>query len=213
MLRELAEDTARIVTIRGVAGVGKTDLAVVVANRVAAKEPGRVRWVDAEGLAEKEDFLAAVGRAIYVADLSLDSLLQVIRKAGRLLLVVDAFEGLVYQADVLEELVTECPQLRFLVTTKFSLSLSHAIDIELEGLRVPPEHWIGDVKALRRLASARLLLAESKSWNPLGDQVVRRLRRFAECYPAFLSRCCLRPNASGKEYYQKRYSPPFRNDG
>ncbi len=178
----------RIVTLRGIGGVGKTELAVVLANRIASLQTRTVRWSTTTGLTKRTQLMHAVGAALRVEVRSIRQLVRALRQAGPLLLVLDGFEGLIGLHGAVAELLTECPHLQLLVTSQFKLDVIGEIDIELEGLDVPPRGFAGDVNSLRRYGAARLFLDQA---TPFGGSppsnveapLIAEICRFLEGIP------------------------------
>lgn len=121
---------ARIVTMTGPPGVGKTRLALHVAARAAARHAGPVRVVELSLFHRPERVLPAVAAAFGVWEAEGQPALERIAQAlgaAPLLLVLDNFEQVLPAAGTLTDLVRACSGLRILVT-------SRAV------LRVEPEH-------------------------------------------------------------------------
>jgi predicted ATPase/DNA-binding CsgD family transcriptional regulator len=134
--RELSEirgmsPAARLLTLTGVGGVGKTRLAVRVAEQVRRSFPDGVWLVELAGLHDPLLLPQVVGNALGIWDRTAQDPVAVLTGflAGRrLLLVVDNCEHLVPAvADLVVELLRAAPRLRILATSR-------------EALQVPGEH-------------------------------------------------------------------------
>lgn len=128
-LRALLQN-ARLVTLTGPGGVGKTSLA----QRVAAEE-GAV-WVELDACRDATDLRSAVAGALELraAGDDLDAALtRTLRDRGPGLLVLDNFEQLADDAGVIAGWLKACPRLRLLVTSRRALHLR-----EERILLVPP---------------------------------------------------------------------------
>jgi predicted ATPase/DNA-binding CsgD family transcriptional regulator len=133
------EDVA-LVTLIGPGGVGKTRLALAVAAAVAADFADGVAFVSLEALHDPGQLLATVAHALGVPDLgrrSLDERLVAALRSRRLLLVLDTFERVVAAAPVLGELVSACPGLTLLVTSRVVLHLSAEHTVRIFPLALP----------------------------------------------------------------------------
>ncbi len=120
---ELAEvlrllESARLLTLTGPGGTGKTRLGLQVAAEASDRYPDGVFWVPLAPLTDPGLVLETAGQALgakdeiadYVADKSL-------------LLLLDNFEHVVEAADGVGVLLTACPNLQLLVTSRELLRL------------------------------------------------------------------------------------------
>src|SRR5262245_58219794 len=121
---------ARLVTIAGAPGLGKTRLAAEVASRLLAEHPDGAWFVGLAALTDPAQVVRQVGAMLGVHEQVAGSPLEVLAAhvgARRILLVLDNCEHLLDAcARLVEALLVACPGLRVLAT-------SH------EPLRVPGE--------------------------------------------------------------------------
>jgi predicted ATPase/DNA-binding SARP family transcriptional activator len=116
----LGRADVRLLTLTGPGGTGKTRLAIQAAGELAASYPDGVFWVPLASLNEADLVLSSVARA-------LDSAEQELREHvgnKRMLLVLDNFEQVVGAAPDVADLLSACPRLEILVTSRESLHLS-----------------------------------------------------------------------------------------
>lgn len=118
--------TARLVTLTGPGGTGKTRLGIEVGKRLEARFAGNVAFVDLAPVREGSLVLPQIAQAIGVQDLGG----QPVRESVRLrlagepwLLLVDNFEHVLDEAPLLAELLAESSELRMLVTSRALLRL------------------------------------------------------------------------------------------
>ena len=150
--RELAEagallEQARLLTLTGPGGTGKTRLGMQLAAEAADRHPDGVFWVPLAPLADPALVLDAAGQALgstngladHVGDKSL-------------LLLLDSFERVVDAAADVAALLAACPNLRLLVTSR-------------ELLRVPVEQAY-PVPPLEPGDGAVLFLARARAADP-----------------------------------------------
>jgi predicted ATPase len=136
--RDIAQalDTARLITLTGVGGTGKSRLAVQVATDVADRYPDGVGYVDLSLVRDPALLATAVATACGLAPPAATDAESVLIDAvadEHLLLVVDNLEHLVEGAPTLGRLLAAVPGLQVLATSRVALRLYGERTI-----RVPP---------------------------------------------------------------------------
>jgi predicted ATPase/DNA-binding SARP family transcriptional activator len=126
--REVAEVVAllqryeiRLLTLTGAGGSGKTRLALRVAGEVAGDYPDGVFWVPLASLREPALVSASIAQALSIED---EAELASGIGERRLLLLLDNFEHVVKAAPKLSELLSVCPNLNMLATSREPLHLA-----------------------------------------------------------------------------------------
>jgi len=104
----------QLLTVVGPPGAGKTRLAIAAAQRLATSYEHGVYFVDLGAVRETEAAAAAIAHRIGATyrsgrPIALDETLKRWFKTRRVLLVLDNFEGVLQAADLVEDLLTECP--------------------------------------------------------------------------------------------------------
>jgi predicted ATPase/DNA-binding SARP family transcriptional activator len=143
--------TRRLVTITGVGGCGKTRVAIAVAGivvegpepagDVAEHHGSGARFVDLTAVTDPDLLASTVAAALGVPERSdvgpLDLLIQHLRPSG-LLLVLDNCEHLVDAcAELVDTLLTGCPDLRVLATSREPLGVPGEVAWPLSPLSIP----------------------------------------------------------------------------
>ncbi len=125
---------ARLVTLVGAGGIGKTRLALAVADRLLDELADGAFLVELAELTASEAVAGAIASVLGTTTESLAGTL-----AGReLLLVLDNFEHVLGAAPLLSELLGVAPSLRILVTSRSPLRLSEEQAYGLAGLSEGP---------------------------------------------------------------------------
>jgi len=131
---------ARVVTLTGSGGCGKTRLAVVVVGDVASRFPDGICWVDLQGVSEPAMVAPAVGAAVDVnkrPEQALTDTLAEQLRARRLLVLLDNCEHLVEAcAELVGGLSSACPQLHVLATSRVPLAVEGEATFEVAPLPV-----------------------------------------------------------------------------
>lgn len=120
-------EKARLVTLVGPGGVGKSKLALAIAGQLAERHPAGAWLVELGALAEPAltvNALAACLRLEEVQDLTLSQNLLAYLRPRELLLVIDGCEHLLSAvADLIGETARHCPHVRFLCTSQAPLGI------------------------------------------------------------------------------------------
>jgi predicted ATPase/class 3 adenylate cyclase len=130
----------RLVTLSGPGGVGKTRLALAVAERVRGRFGAGVVFVPLAAVAEPELVLGGIARAVG-ADLGgasspLEALAEHLGD-GRWLLLLDNLEQVLEVASDLGELLARCPRLAMLATSRTVLGLGAGQEYPVAPLPFP----------------------------------------------------------------------------
>ena len=132
--RELAEAAellsgARLLTVTGAGGVGKTRFAIALARAHLDACPDGVWWAPLATVRDSQLMLVEVERAIG-ATVALAEYVG----SRRMLIVLDNFEQVMNAAPELSNILAECPNLGFLVTSRELLRLEGERDYALAPL-------------------------------------------------------------------------------
>ena len=164
------DEGARLVTLVGPGGTGKTRLALRFAEEASKKGsfPGGVWFVDAGGAKDGAGLLNAVARALHgggrgartPAELQA-TLGRALAALGRCLLVVDNCEGLVGRVhDVLADLSRRTPRTRMLFTSQQTLGAPGERGLVVPPLAVPDDEVS---QADERSAAVQLFLGRARA--------------------------------------------------
>ena len=154
----------RLVTLTGPGGVGKSRLAVEVAQRVGAGFEDGVRFVALGSVRAAELVAAAIAAALGLntSGGALITDLKSYLRARRLVLVLDNFEQVMGAAPVVAELLGAAPGVVALVTSRMVLRLSGEHEFPVPPLPVPPT-GAGDAAEVQRSASVRLFVQRAQA--------------------------------------------------
>jgi hypothetical protein len=116
----------RLVTLTGPGGIGKTRLAVAVGERLRDRFDAGTAFVPLDSITRSELVPAAIGRAVGAGLAGVDSPLQALAEIfgdDPWLLILDNLEQVVNAAGDLGELLTRCPGVAILATSRTVLGL------------------------------------------------------------------------------------------
>ncbi len=161
---------ARLLTITGAGGVGKTSLAVDVGHRLADDGGQEVAFVSLAAAPDRERALLELARGLGVPD-GVESVATAVTAAvaGRpLLVILDNLEQLLPAgASLVGDLLARAPELTVLATSRAPLHLAGEQEYPLEPLAVPAEGSATAVGA----AAVELFMRRARAVRPdlVGD--------------------------------------------
>jgi predicted ATPase len=160
---------ARLVTLTGPGGTGKTRLALQAAARQGSRYSDGVFFVSLTALRDPQLVDFAIAEAIglrQVPDVALaDCLLR--HLAGReIFLVLDSFEHLLFAASHLADLLRAAPRLCVLVTSRARLNLTAEVEVPVPPLALPERTGAGDPRTLVRSESVALFCERVAAVKP-----------------------------------------------
>jgi predicted ATPase len=150
----IGRDGARLVTLTGPGGIGKTRLAVAVGERLQDRFDAGAVFVPLAAVTQPELVLAGVGRAVGADLAGAGSPVEALAEQfgdGRWLLILDNLEQVVEAARDLGELLGRCPGVVILATSRTVLGLRAEREYPVPPLPLPAS---SAGVAIRQLASS-----------------------------------------------------------
>ncbi len=141
----LQSEKCRLVTLVGVGGVGKTQLALRVTEQVSDKFDDGVYSVDLQAVETSDEFISAIatelGMSLSGQESPIDQLLRYLGKKY-LLLLLDNFEQLLRSTHLLTKMIQSIPGIKLLVTSREALNIQEEHRYTLRGLEIPESHQV-----------------------------------------------------------------------
>ncbi|WIG58700.1 MAG: hypothetical protein OJF49_001446 [Ktedonobacterales bacterium] len=163
--------SARLITLTGVGGCGKTRLAREVAARALGNFPGGVRWVELASL--NDDALApqAIAAAWGVVEQPgrsiLETLVEALALRGKRLLILDNCEHVLDTcAQCAQLLLDGCPELTLLTTSREPLGIAGEDVVPVAPLSVPDDQRTYEALELARTDAISLFVARARAVAP-----------------------------------------------
>jgi predicted ATPase/class 3 adenylate cyclase len=155
----------RVVTVTGPGGMGKTRLAIEIGQRLAPRFLDGIAFVSVAHVTDSADFIPAVAEILDVKETEGRSLAEgVVALIGdkEALLLLDNLEQVVAAAPEVAALVSRCPQLRILTTSRTPLRISGEQQYVLVPLALPPSESGDDTQAAMAYPGIRLFVERAK---------------------------------------------------
>lgn len=154
--------SARLVTLTGAGGTGKTRLGMEIAKQMGEQFPEGVWLIDFAVLPEPNLILQAITTALGVREEPKRSLIQTLTdhlRSKKLLLLFDNCEHLVAAcAQVADTLLQVCPRLQILATSREALGLTGEHQYYVPTLTIPPPDSELVMENLNQSESVRVFL-------------------------------------------------------
>lgn len=164
----LLGDGVPLVTLTGPGGVGKTRLGLAIAHTCAAEFADGAVFVDLAPIRNPELVLSTIAECLGVRESSdrpiAKSLWQALR-SQQLLLVLDNFEQVIDAAPNIADLLTACPALQVLVTSRAPLRLQGEHLLSIPPLAVPPVTAEGS-EQINQAEAVQLFVQRARAADP-----------------------------------------------
>ena len=162
---------ARLVTLTGPPGTGKTRLALEAGAALLSRFPNGVFFVPLAAITDPRLVLNSIAQVLDVKEAGGASLLEALQHSLRdcsLLLILDNFEHLLSAAPLVSELLAALPGLTVLVTSREYLSLYGEYEVPLAPLQLPDLDLGRDPRpdALQRCEAIDLFVQRARAAAP-----------------------------------------------
>jgi predicted ATPase/DNA-binding CsgD family transcriptional regulator len=169
LLRALKEEGARLVTVTGAGGTGKTRLALAVASVASDRFPDGVFFVDLSPLADGAMVLPAIAAALGVrqsADQPLRAALARFLAGRRMLLLLDNCEHVLDAMPDVAALLAAHPALAVLATSREPLRIRGEREFPLQPFDVPDLDHLPEIDVLARMPAVALFVERAAEYRP-----------------------------------------------
>jgi predicted ATPase/class 3 adenylate cyclase len=170
-LREIVDllAQARLLTLTGPGGTGKTRLSLQVGARVADRYPDGVFFVPLSSLRDPELVPPTIAQELGLADRGglspMESVTEHVRRR-KMLLILDNFEQVTDAAPRVSELLAAAPDLKVLATSRSGLRLYGEREYPVPPLGVPDPSHPGSPESLSQYEAVALFIERAVAVKP-----------------------------------------------
>lgn len=210
----LLRSDARLVTLTGPGGVGKTQLAITIANALSDDFAAGACYVALDEVSSARAVASAIGRALGLkqsGQTSWEKLTTGLLAQSRLLLVLDNFEHVLDAAPLVSRLILAVPGLKILCTSRARLDITGEIAIVVPPLELPGPRVI----ELSRVPSVALFVQRARaidqrfSLNDANAKAIAALCCRLDGLPLAIELAATRVNLFGCDELKKRLEQSF----
>jgi len=167
---QLARDDVRLLTLTGPAGTGKTRLALQAAVELSPAVRDGAVLVNLAPISDPRLVTSEIARALGIREerggiALLDSLKLALRDK-HLLLVLDNFEQVTDAAPQIADLLSACPTLKVLSTSRATLRLRWEHELAVPPLQVPDPRRLPPLDELAAVSSVALFVERAQAVTP-----------------------------------------------
>jgi predicted ATPase/predicted Ser/Thr protein kinase len=168
----LLRQDVRLVTVTGPGGIGKTRLAVEVANGLVESFPGGIHFVSLSSLSDPGLIAAVIVQALGIREAGGQSPLEILKKnlqessRAPMLLLLDNFEQLVQAAPTVAELLATGPNLKIMVTSRAALHVYGEHEFPVPPLALPDSRSVPPVEVLSQYPAVALFVQRAAAVKP-----------------------------------------------
>ena len=162
-------DRARLVTLTGPGGTGKTRLAVQVAAERLSRHPDGAFFVELAPVSDPEMVISAIAASLAVREAVDRPLAETMKDWLRdkdLLLVLDNFEQILAAGPLVTELLEAAQRLRIIVTSRAVLHVHGEHEFPVPPLTIPDPAHLPELEALSHYEGVALFIERAMAARP-----------------------------------------------
>jgi predicted ATPase/DNA-binding CsgD family transcriptional regulator len=140
----LIQSDTRLVSILGLAGVGKTRLALATAEQLVGAFGRHIYFLSLLPLSDWEDVAFAVAQSLGIQFYKSEAIQRQLASYlcdKQMLLILDNIEHLLPQTDLINHILGTAPSIKFLITSREKLNLRGEVAFVLEGFPIADEQF------------------------------------------------------------------------
>jgi predicted ATPase/class 3 adenylate cyclase/DNA-binding CsgD family transcriptional regulator len=162
----LDREDVRLLTLTGPGGTGKTRLGLQVAAELSERFPDGVYFVNLAPISDPALVVPIIAQTLDVKETAGQPLLNLLREFLRekqLLLLLDNFEQVVSASVYVADLLTVCPKLKVIVTSRAVLHVRGEQEFAVPPLAIPDPKHLPDLMVLSQYEAVALFILRAQA--------------------------------------------------
>jgi predicted ATPase/DNA-binding CsgD family transcriptional regulator len=159
----------RLVTLTGTGGVGKTRLGLQIATELRDTFSDGTFFISLAPITDPDLVVPAIAESLGIREIGGRILLDLLKAYlydKCLLLLLDNFEQILAAAALLTDLLTVCPRLKMLVTSRAALHIRGEQEYDVPPLALPDSTQLPDLATLSQYEAVTLFLQRAQAIKP-----------------------------------------------